>query len=229
MAFVIAALFFSQDICHADELSGKADSLNWKKDQVSYSIGYQIGGDLKNLNKGIDPAHFLQGMRDAQAATPAMGQEEMRTTLVEFKKEITAAAETKTATGQQAARKKNTQADSLFLEENRQKEGVVTLASGLQYKIIKNGNGRRPVLTDFVTVHYLGKLIDGSEFYSTHRKGEPETVLVGKTVPGWQEALLLMPEGSRWQLFIPHHLAYGERGPLADRTVIFDLELIAVK
>jgi FKBP-type peptidyl-prolyl cis-trans isomerase FklB len=225
---VTATISLLFGICQAGELQSEATAPKEKKDRISYSIGYQIGSDLKKHSKGVDASAFLQGTRDAQASTPAMAEKEMGATLVKFKKAITTTKKAEAATGPPAAPGKNSRAEALFLVENRAKEGVVTLASGLQYKIINKGSGRTPTLSDLVTVHYRGTLIDGSEFYSTRRKGGPEKLPIEKTIAGWQEALPLMPAGSRWQLFMSHHLAYGERGPLADRTVIFDLELIEV-
>jgi FKBP-type peptidyl-prolyl cis-trans isomerase FklB len=120
-----------------------------------------------------------------------------------------------------------------FLAENKQKEGVVTLPSGLQYKIIKAGEGKKPKQEDTVVCHYRGTLINGTEFDGTHGPGEPATFKVTGVVPGWREALKLMPVGSKWQLFIPPVLAYGERGAGAtigpNATLIYEVELLAIK
>lgn len=228
VAVALAVLFLLPGICPAEELQGTT-ALKEKKDRVSYSIGYQIGGDLKKHGKTVDAAAFLQGMRDARNDAPVLGREEMQETLLAFKKSLAADAQDKEGAGQPRVPAKDARADQLFLEQNRQKDGVITLASGLQYKIIKKGSGRIPKLEDTVTIHYKGNLIDGTEFYSTHRIGTPQTVPVKKSVSGLQEALQLMPEGSEWQLFIPYYLAYGEKGPLADRTVVFELELLEIK
>ncbi|MBU0480063.1 MAG: FKBP-type peptidyl-prolyl cis-trans isomerase [Proteobacteria bacterium] len=227
-AVALAALFLLPGICPAEELPGKTDALK-NQDRVSYSIGYQIGGDLKKHGRTVDAAAFLQGMTDARKDAPVMDRGEMQEALIAFKKSLAADATDQSGVGQPGLPAQNVKAEQLFLEQNRQQEGVVTLASGLQYKIIKKGDGRMPKLEDTVTIHYKGNLIDGTEFYSTWRKGSPQTVPVSKSVPGLQEALQLMPEGSEWQLFIPHHLAYGEKGPLGDRTVIFELELLEIK
>lgn len=115
-----------------------------------------------------------------------------------------------------------------FLQANAQKQGVVTLESGLQYKVIEEGSDRQPVVSDFVLVDYRGTRLDGAEFDSSYRNGEPLKVQVAKVIPGWTEALQLMKEGAEWQLFIPADLAFGERGPLADQTVLYDIKLIKV-
>jgi FKBP-type peptidyl-prolyl cis-trans isomerase FklB len=114
------------------------------------------------------------------------------------------------------------------LAENATKEGVKTTPSGLQYKVIREGTGKTPGPHDSVTVHYRGTRLDGREFDSSYRKNEPATFRVDGVIRGWTEALQLMKEGAKWQLFIPADLAYGERGPLADKTLIFDVELISV-
>ena len=115
-----------------------------------------------------------------------------------------------------------------FLAANTKKTGVTTLSSGLQYKIIKSGKGRKPVLTDTVTVHYRGTLLDGNEFGST-RGGEPESFPVNDLIPGLEEALLLMQPGARWELYIPPELGFGRRGPLEDQTLVYDLELLRIE
>ncbi len=117
---------------------------------------------------------------------------------------------------------------SEFLASNAKKQGVITLPSGLQYKVLEEGTGRSPGPNDSVTVHYRGTLIDGNEFDSSYGNNEPATFQVGGVIPGWTEALQLMKEGAKWQLFIPPDLAYGKRGPLSDRTLIFEVELISI-
>jgi FKBP-type peptidyl-prolyl cis-trans isomerase FklB len=128
---------------------------------------------------------------------------------------------------------KNKNDGEAFLAENAKKQGVITLPSGLQYKIIKPGTGRKPKPTDEVTTHYRGTLIDGTEFDSSYRRGEPTSFPVNGVIAGWTEALQLMPVGAKWQLFIPPHLAYGERGAGGqigpNATLIFEVELIAIK
>ena len=169
---------------------------------------------------------LLQGIRDAISAnSSALPPEEMRTILVNLKKNIVASQETE--------RKKLTEQyrgeGREFLSANARKEGVIVQPSGLQYKVLKEGSGKIPTLKDTVVVNYRGTRIDGQEFDSSYRDGKPADIPLEKVIPGWREALPLMKEGAKWQLFIPADLAFGERGPLADRTVIYEIELLEVK
>ncbi|MCX8118830.1 MAG: FKBP-type peptidyl-prolyl cis-trans isomerase [Desulfobacterota bacterium] len=201
-----------------------------QKDRVSYVIGMDIGTNLKRQSIEINPDLLLRGLKDALSGNkPLMTDQEMKETIAAFQKEFQAKQE-------EAARKmgeKNKKEGEAFLAENRKKEGVVTLASGLQYKVLKKGSGKRPKLSDTVTTHYRGTLIDGTEFDSSYRRGQPATFPVSGVIAGWTEALQLMEEGAKWQLFIPPHLAYGERGAGPqigpNATLIFEVELISVE
>jgi FKBP-type peptidyl-prolyl cis-trans isomerase FklB len=200
-----------------------------ENDRVNYSLGHQIGGDFKSQGVEIRPELVVKGIQDALSeAEPLMTQEEMNKTLMDLKKRI--------VTAQQEERKKAAE-DHLakgkaFLEENAKKEGVKTLPSGLQYKVIQEGSGATPEATDTVTVHYRGTLIDGTEFDSSYNRGKPATFRTDRVIRGWTEALQMMREGAKWELFIPPELAYGERragakiGP--NSTLIFEVELISV-
>lgn len=200
------------------------------KDKVSYSIGLDIGRNFKSQAIDIDPDMLIRGVKDALSGSkPLMTDEEILDTMTNFKKEMMA---------KQSARikelaDKNKMEGEAFLAENKKREDVVTLPSGLQYKIIKEGSGERPKASDTVTVNYRGKLIDGTEFDSSYKRGQPATFKVGGVIPGWTEALQLMKAGSQWQLFIPPSLAYGERGTGRDitpnATLIFDVELISIQ
>lgn len=196
-----------------------------ENEKLSYSYGFQIGESLKHNEVTVSPKVLMQGLQDALSGTqPLMTQEEMRATLQKLQDKMRAAKyaeRKKTAEGYRGEGRK-------FLSENAKKEGVVTLPSGLQYKVIKEGTGKVPGPHDSVTVNYRGTLIDGQEFDSSYRKGKPATFRVDGVISGWTEALQLMKEGAKWQLFIPADLAYGERGVLADRILIFDVELISV-
>lgn len=195
-------------------------------DRINYSVGYQIGGDFKRQDVDTNPRALAKGIEDAQrGAEPLMTPAEMRATLVELKKRIVKEEQQRR---QQNAEKYRGEGRE-FLAANAKKEGVVALPSGLQYKVVAEGMGRSPNPTDTVTVHYRGTLLDGTEFDNSQRRGEPATFKLDSVIRGWQEALPLMKEGAKWQLFIPADLAYGERGPLADRTLLFEVELIAVK
>jgi len=207
-------------------LAEEKPELKEAQDRVSYSLGYKAGGDFKQQIMEVDPQAFLQGVEDALAeAEPQLSQEEMRSTLLELKKKILAEKQKqRVATVNRYIRE-----GQEFLAENAKKEGVVTLPSGVQYRVIKEGSGKTPESNDEVTVHYRGFLIDGTEFGNSYRKGEPQTFHVSGVIRGLTEALQLMKEGDRWQIFIPADRAFSKRGPLGYRTVIYDVELISVK
>ena len=194
-----------------------------QKEKVSYSIGLNVGrnlgSDLKKQSIDIDPNMVAKGIQDAlSGANPLLSNEEVQETMVAFQKEMS---------------EKQKQRGEAFLAENKKKEGVNTLASGLQYKVVKAGSGKKPKLNDTVTVHYRGTLIDGTEFDSSFRRGKPATFPVSGVIPGWTEALPLMEEGAKWQLFIPPKLAYGEPGAGGligpNATLIFEVELISIQ
>jgi FKBP-type peptidyl-prolyl cis-trans isomerase FklB len=174
----------------------------------------------------MQPETVIRGIQDAlSGAEPLMTPEEMRTTMGELGKRIA----DQRAREKQLAKTRVEKENVEFLAANAKKEGVVTTPSGLQYKVIEPGTGRTPKLTDTVTVNYRGTLIDGKEFDSSSRgEGKPVTFPVNGVIRGWTEALQLMKEGAKWELFIPPDLGYGERGPLADRTLVFEVELISV-
>ena len=196
-------------------------------DRASYSLGYQIGGDLERQATEIDADALLRGLRDALGGTaPSISPEEMSAILVGLKRKIEI---TQRQQKQQMAEKYRAEGEE-FLAANAEKEGVVTLPSGLQYRVIKQGTGSSPGPSDKVNVHYRSTLIDGTEFHNSFQgEGEPETLHVSGVIRGMTEALQLMRQGARWQLFIPAELAYGRRGPLADRTVICEIELISIE
>lgn len=229
-AFLISLSFILwTNVCIASEPM----VINEERDKIGYSVGYQIGEDLNKQKTTFDPEAFRKGVEDALAgAKPQFSDEEMRTTLAELKKKIMAQEQTKHSERQatKIANKDKYWAEGRdFLAENAKKEGVVTLSSGLQYKVLAEGNGKKPGPQDTVSVNYLGTLIDGTEFGSSYRKGAPEKRRVDAMIPGMKEALKLMSEGAKWRLFVPYNLAYGERGPLADRTVIIEIELVSVE
>ena len=212
--------------CPARDVSGEAVDLKNRKDRISYSLGYQIGGDFKKEKTDIDPVAFLKGVKDALARSgPALSAEEMKPLLVDMKKRI---VERQRAEKLEMVEQR-LGAGTKFLEDNAKKEGVTTLPSGLQYKVIREGDGRQPKPSDRVKVHYSGRRIDGTEFSSSYRKGEAEIFHVNGVLPGITEALQLMKEGAKWKIFMPSNLAFGKRGVLAYRTVIYDLELISIE
>jgi len=202
------------------------------KDQnakANYSIGYQIGGDFRRQGVEITPEVLISGVEDAlSGAESRMTDEEMRNTLVSLKQRTSSAEQ---EAGQQSVQD-NLARGEAFLAENATREGVTTLPSGLQYKVIEAGSGPSPKRTDQVTVHYRGTLIDGTEFDSSYSRNQPATFRLDRVIPGWTEGLQLMQQGAKWQLYIPAGLAYGESGSGArippNSALVFDVELIKV-
>ncbi len=203
--------------------------LKTQKDKVSYSIGLDIGNNLKKQSVDINPDAFAKGLKDAFAgSSPLMTEQEIRDTMTAFQQEMIA----KQLERSKGLGEKNKKEGEAFLAGNKGKEGVVTLPSGLQYKVIKEGDGKTPKATDIVTVNYRGALVDGTEFDSSYKRGEAADFQVGSVIAGWTEALQLMKEGAKWQLFIPANLAYGERGAGnaigPNAVLVFEIELISV-
>ncbi|MCK5550143.1 MAG: FKBP-type peptidyl-prolyl cis-trans isomerase [Hyphomicrobiaceae bacterium] len=211
----------------ADEIKLKGEA-----DRISYSLGQQIGRDFKRQGVDLDAAALVRGFNDANTgAEPALAREEMNATLGKLKGRISAAqreeAQERRARKQRETEEKRRKGQE-FLAENGSKPGVTTLPSGLQYKVIKSGTGKKPVLHELVKVHYRARLINGHEFDSSYRRNAPSSFRVGGVIAGWTEALQLMREGAKWELYIPPEFAYGKRGPLADQTIIYEIELLGV-
>jgi FKBP-type peptidyl-prolyl cis-trans isomerase FklB len=205
-------------------------ALKEEKDKISYSVGVEIGTTLKKQGIDVTPDILTRGIRDAlTGAKTLMTEEEIVQTLTDFRKEFIAK---KQELNKQLA-EKNKKEEEAFLAENQKKEGVKTLPSGLQYKVIKPGTGKKPKAEDMVTVHYRGTLIGGTEFDSSYSHGKPATFLVNRVIPGWTEVLQLMEEGAKWEVFIPSKLAYGEKGAGNEigpnATLIFEIELVSVQ
>jgi FKBP-type peptidyl-prolyl cis-trans isomerase FklB len=204
--------------------------LKTQKEKISYTLGTDVAKSLKQLGVDMDTEIFIKGIKDALAGTkPIMTEEEMRTVMNTFKQEMA----TKQMEKMKIAGEKNKKEGEAFLAENKKKAGVKTLPSGLQYKVIKEGTGKTPKKTDKVSCQYQGTLVDGTEFDNSYKRGTPATFPVEGILPGWTEALQLMKVGSKWQLFIPSKLAYGERGggPVIgpNAALIFTVELIAIQ
>lgn len=206
-----------------------AATLSTDTEKLSYSIGVDLGKNIKKQGIDIDVPALSKGIQDAMSGVSLqMTDTEMKDTLMKFQKDLMA----KRAAQYEKIASDNKAKGDAFLNENRTKEGVVALPSGLQYKIIKAGTGNKPKKDDTVTVEYTGKLINGDVFDSTDKTGKPATFQLSQVIPGWTEALQLMPVGSTWELYVPANLAYGARnvggmiGP--NETLIFTVHLISI-
>lgn len=206
----------------ADEATArKAALLKTELDKVSYTIGTQLGQNFKRQGIEINAEALIWGLKDAMAGKElALTQDEIQKVLMSFQQRMMA---------EQAA--KNLAEGKAFLEANKTKEGVKVLASGLQYKVVKQGTGKSPTANDKVRTHYRGTLINGTEFDSSYKRNAPAEFPVNGVIKGWTEALQLMKEGDKWQLYIPANLAYGEQARPAippNSTLIFEVELLEV-
>jgi len=222
---LLAALFVS---CSSEPK--RVTELKDQKQKVSYSIGLDIGKNLKAQKIEIDAQMLAQGLSDASTGeTPLLTDAQAQEVMAQFQKEM----QEKKQAEAKVAGEKNIKEGETFLAENKTKSGVVTLPSGLQYKIVKQGNGPKPKPTNQVTVHYSGKLLDGKEFDSSYKRGQPATFGITQVIPGWTEVLQLMPVGSKWEVYIPSNLAYGPNGAGQDigpnATLIFEMELLGIK
>jgi FKBP-type peptidyl-prolyl cis-trans isomerase FklB len=224
LAAILSVGLFST-VCFGAEKPALTDT----KDKESYSLGYQFGQSMKAQGMDLNVEIYTSGIRDALSGTnPQLSQSEMRTVVTELQKRLAASRQKEI----KEMADKNLAEGKVFLEENKKKDGVVSLPSGLQYKVLTEGSGKLPKATDSVTVNYRGIMVDGTEFDNSYKRGQPVTFQVGKVIPGWTEGLQLMKEGSKWQLFIPPQLAYGDRGTgriPPNSTLIFEVELLAVK
>ena len=205
-------------------------ALTTQKDKFSYSLGMKMGENMRKQSVAVDPAIFERGLKDGLGGGKTLiTDEEAQAAIMEMQKEMRDKMQAK----MKEEGEDNKKAGDAFLAANKSKDGVVALPSGLQYKILKEGTGAKPTPSDTVECNYRGTLINGTEFDSSYKRGQPATFPVGGVIKGWTEALQLMPVGSKWQLFIPPDLAYGERGAGADigpdETLIFDVELLSIK
>ncbi len=196
-------------------------------EQVSYALGYDIVTHLSG-QIDLDTAYFLKGIADGEKQNPALTQDQMKQMLMAYQR----LARQKAREEAQAALEKNLSKGNVFLEANKLKEGVVTLSSGLQYKVLKEGTGPVPKEDSTVECHYRGTLLDGTEFDSSYARGRPAVFQADKVIAGWSQALLRMPVGSKWMLFIPADLAYGDQGAgdaiEPGATLIFEVELLGI-
>jgi FKBP-type peptidyl-prolyl cis-trans isomerase len=214
--------------CNAQPEGMSTVDLKTDKDSASYALGSNIGSSLQQQGADIDPNLLAAGLKDALAGESKMTEEEIRGVLMAFQeRSMKAQAEMKAKQGQEAAKKSDE-----FLKANKTKDGVMTTPSGLQYKVIKEGNGPKPMETDQVKVHYTGTLIDGKKFDSSYDRGEPAVFGLNQVIPGWTEGLSLMSVGSKYMLYLPSALGYGEQGAGGmigpNEALIFEVELLEI-
>ncbi len=208
----------------------ESPSLKTEKDKLNYGLGVGVARNFLRQGVVVDPELVIAGMRDTLSGKKLlMTEEELQTIMSAFQKDLVQ----KQTEAAKAQAEKNKKEGEPFLAENGKKQGVVTLPSGLQYKVLKEGDGKKPTIEDTVVCNYRGTLIDGTEFDSSYKRNQPATFALKSVIKGWSEALQLMPAGSKWQLFVPSSLAYGEAsaGPQigANATLVFEVELLAVK
>lgn len=226
LPLVVSALTLSSSALAAPK---KTPDLKSEKDKVSYILGHQIGSNFKRSSVDVNTDIFVSGLQEALAGkNSSISADEAQKIMTAFQ----ASMQTKMEAKNKEAGAKNQKEGKAFLAENGKKPGVVTLPSGLQYKVIKAGAGASPKADDTVTTHYKGTLLNGTEFDSSYKRGEPATFPVSGVIKGWTEALQLMNPGAKWQLFIPSELAYGARGAGndigPDSALVFEVELISV-
>jgi FKBP-type peptidyl-prolyl cis-trans isomerase len=224
----VAVLGIGLFVCGAGAQDQPA--LKTQKDKISYAIGLEMGNGVKEQGFDVDPAIVAMGIKDALAGGKAqLTDEEFRKIIGDVQEEM----KQKQMQAMEEAATQNKKDGDAFLAENTKKAGVVTLPSGLQYKIITAGQGKKPAETDTVLCNYKGTFLDGTEFDSSAQAGKPVPFDLKGIIPGFKEALMLMPVGSKWQIFVPSDLAYGERGAGnvigPNSTLIFEIELVSIQ
>ncbi len=213
-------------------LAQESATLADEADRINYTIGHQIGTDFKKQKVELDQQALQQGMRDGhERKQPLLDAREMNERLVDLKRNITKKMEAEAVARLEKKNQKmrnNRRAGQEFLEANRAKEGVKTMPSGLQYKVLTPGDGLRPQASDRVRIHYRARRLNGQEFNSSYKKGEPSVFRVNGVVPGFSEALQMMQPGAKWELYLPWNLAYGRKGPLGNEAIIIEAELLEI-
>jgi len=223
----------AQTVTAAQE--SKSAAFTSQKDRLSYAIGMNIADTLRSRKLDLNPDAVAQGLKDAlSGGKTQISEPEADSLVMLLQSEMKARKDAEQQfDGQQATAEANKKEGDAFLAANKTKEGVVTLPSGLQYKILKQGDGAKPTTADTVVCNYRGTLINGTEFDSSYKRGQPLTFPIRGVIKGWTEALQSMPVGSKWQLFIPPDLAYGPRGAGnligTNATLIFEVDLISIK
>lgn len=221
----VIPLLLGAPLVQAKQASTAAPSS--ENDKISYGIGLDMGKNFRRLQLEMDVEQIFRGLQDGYAGKPQqISTEELGAVMSRFQ----ASLKDKNAAAMKRIGEENQKAETQFMAANAKQEGVVSLPSGLQYKILQKGNGAIPTDDSWVECNYRGKLLDGTEFDSSYRAGKPSVFKVGEATAGWREALKLMPAGSKWQLFVPSKLGYGERGAgreiMPYAMLIFEVELV---
>lgn len=230
MRYLLAVLILA-GITGCQSQQDKAVKLETRQDKISYSIGLNVGKNLHRDSIAISPEAFLRGVMDAKldSSKHLMSDAEIQDTMKAFSHEMQTKAEERARV--QAS--KNLAEGAAFLAENAKKPGVIVLPSGLQYRVITEGTGKKPTAASTVKTNYAGRLLDGTEFDSSYKHGQAAVFPCNGVIPGWTEALQLMKVGSKWELFIPSNLAYGEQGAgnviPPNATLIFQIELLEIQ
>ena len=223
-------IFLGMFISAAPCLAKESEPLTTQRDRVNYAIGVNLIGNFKQQGVEIDLDVVMQGMKDAASGGKLLlNEDELRIAITQYQTKI----RQRRAPEVSKSAIDNKVEGETFLAENMKKEGVVTLESGLQYKVLNSGDGKKPTLEDTVECQYRGFFVNGNEFDSSYHNERPALFKVAEMIPGWRQALPLMPVGSKWQIFVPSQLAYGEHGKGGligpNTALIFEIELLAVK
>jgi len=213
-------------------MAAEQTTLSDEPDRINYSIGHQIGTDFIRQKVKLNEQALRQGLQHGQAGeTPLLDRAEMQEALVDLKRNITNKMKTESTARINDRKRIEEQKRSegkAFMLENQAKEGVKTMPSGLQYKILTKGGGLKPKFDDYVTFNYRARTLDGREYDSSSKKGGPVTYRANGVLPGFTEAIQMMQPGAKWELYLPPELAYGRQGPIAHQTIILEVELLSI-
>ena len=216
----------------ANVMAAEQVTLSDEADRINYSIGHQIGADFKRQKVKLDEQAISLGLQHGQTGTaPLLDRKEMNAALVDLKRNITNKMKTEAAarinSRKQIEQKKRDEGKA-FMLANKTRDGVKTMPSGLQYKVLKKGNGKKPGIDDYVTFNYRARTLDGREYDSSSKKGGPVTYRANGVLPGFTEGIQMMQPGAKWELYLPPEQAYGRHGPIAHQTIILEIELLSI-
>ena len=216
----------------ANVMAAEQTTLSDEADRINYSIGHQIGADFKRQKVNLNEQALRLGLQHGQTGTaPLLDRKEMNAALVELKRNITNKMKkdsiARINSRKQIEQKKRDEGKA-FMLENKARKGVKTMPSGLQYKVLKKGDGIKPEIDDYVTFNYRAKTLDGREYDSSSKKGGPVTYRANGVLPGFTEGIQMMQPGAKWELYLPPEQAYGRHGPIAHQTIILEIELLSV-